>query len=341
MHEKNEYRPKVSVIVPVKNGAAHIGELLDSLMHVDYDRDMLEIIVVDGNSTDNTREIVSQYPVKLLLEERPGLNAARNTGIKNSSGEIVAFTDVDCIIPEDWVSKIVDNFRDPQVGCVGGSVTGYYDSFLSHYSDESFIPVMRIFRKREVLDSVKPPQKYPAGCNMAFKREALEKVGLFDEGIKYGFDEDELVERICRGGYKMVLDPNVLVRHKHRPALKELLKQNFNYGKGLGLMLRKMGIKSVFPKWLLLCIIGFLAWSSIILTLTIYTFLTSSFASQIILLTMLLLPPFGLMIFYGYQTIKKGDKKYRRIILYPPIDIARALAFIFGGIYQLLKKSQP
>jgi len=336
LHEKGEY-PKVSVIVPVKNGAAHIGELLDSLVHVDYDRDMLEIIVVDGNSTDNTREIVSQYPVKLLLEERPGLNAARNTGIKNSSGEIVAFTDADCIIPKDWVSKIVDNFRDPQVGCVGGSVIGYYDGFLSRYSDESFIPVMRIFRKREVLDSVKPPQKYPAGCNMAFKREALEKVGLFDESIKYGFDEDELVERICRGGYKMVLDPNVLVRHKHRPALKELLKQNFNYGRGLGLMLRKMGIKSVFPKWLLLCIIGFLAWSSIILTLTIYTFLTGSFASQIILLTMLLLPLFGLMIFYGYQTIKKGDKKYRRIILYPPIDIARALAFIFGGIYQLFK----
>jgi len=81
-------------------------------MQIDYDRDMLEIIVVDGNSTDNTREIVSQYPVKLLLEERHGLNAARNTGIKNSSGEIVAFTDADCIIPKDWISKIVDNFRD-------------------------------------------------------------------------------------------------------------------------------------------------------------------------------------------------------------------------------------
>jgi glycosyltransferase involved in cell wall biosynthesis len=339
LQQKGEFYPKVSVIVPVKNGAAHIKELLESLMQVNYDKYKLEIIVVDGNSTDNTREIVSQYPVRLLLEERPGLNAARNTGIKNSNGEIIAFTDADCIIPENWVSKIVDNFRDSQVGCVGGSVIGCYDSFLSHYSDESFIPVMRIFRKREVLDSVKPPQKYPAGCNMAFRQDALKKVGLFDESIKYGFDEDELAERICRGGYKMALDPNVLVRHKHRPALRELLKQNFNYGRGLGLMLRKMGIKSVFPRWILFCIIGFLAWSSIILALTIYTFLTGSFAFQIILLTMLLLPPFGLMLFYGYQTIKKGDKKYRRIILYPPIDIARALAFIFGGIYQLFKKS--
>jgi glycosyltransferase involved in cell wall biosynthesis len=341
LHEKDEFYPKVSVIVPVKNGATHIRELLDSLMQVDYDRDMLEIIVVDGNSTDNTREIVSQYPVKLLLEERPGLNAARNTGIKNSNGEIVAFTDADCILPKNWVSKIVNNFRDSQVACVGGNVVGYYNSFLSHYSDESFLPVMRIFKKREVLDSVKPPQKYPAGCNMALKKDALKKVGLFDEGIKYGFDEDELVERICRVGYKMVLDPNVLVRHKHRPALRELLRQNFSYGRGLGLMLRKMGIKSVFPKWILFCITGFLTWDSIILTLTIYALLTGSFASQIILLSMLLLPLFGLMIFYGYKAIKKRDKKYTKIMVYPLIDIARALAFIFGGIYQLLKKSQP
>lgn len=341
MHEKGEYCPKVSVIVPVKNGAAYIKELLDSLMQVEYEKDKLEIIVVDGNSTDDTREMVSQYPVKLLLEERPGLNAARNTGIKNSQGEIIAFTDADCIIPKNWISRIIDNFQNPQVGCVGGNVIGYYDSFLSHYSDESLIPVMRIFGRREILDHVKPPQKYPAGCNMAFRQDAIKKAGLFDEGIKYGFDEDELVERICKSGYNMVLDPNVVVKHKHRPLLRELLKQNFSYGRGLGLMLRKTGIKSAFPKWVLLCIVGFLTWSLIILTLAMHALLTNSFPSQITLLSMVLLPPFGLMIFYGYRTIKNRDNKYGRILVYPFIDIARALAFIFGGIYQLLKKSQP
>jgi glycosyltransferase involved in cell wall biosynthesis len=341
LHEKSEYYPKVSVIVPVKNGAAYIRELLNSLMQIEYEKDKLEIIVVDGNSTDKTREIVSEYPVKLLLEERPGLNAARNTGIKNSNGEIIVFTDADCIIPKDWIKKFVENFQDPQVGCVGGNVIGYYDSFLSHYSDESLIPVMRIFGKREVLASVKPPQKYPAGCNMALRQDAIKKAGLFDEDIKYGFDEDELVERTCKIGYKMVLDPNVLVKHKHRPVLRELLRQNFSYGRGLGLMLRKMGIKSAFPKWILLCIVGFFLWGLIILTLAIHALLTSSFASQITLLTMLLLPPFGLMIFYVYKTIKERDKKYGRILVYPFIDIARALAFIFGGVYQLFKKSQP
>ncbi|MEM4713532.1 MAG: glycosyltransferase [Candidatus Bathyarchaeia archaeon] len=341
MREESKYYPKVTLIVPVKNGAAHIRELLDSLMQINYEKNCLEIIVVDGNSTDNTREIVLQYPVKLILEERPGLNAARNTGIKNSTGEILAFTDADCIVPKDWLNKMVDNLRDLHVGCVGGNVLRYYDNFLSKYSDESFIPVMRIFRRRETLDSIKPPQKYPAGCNMGLKRDVLNKVGLFDEDIKYGFDEVELVERICREGYKMVLDPEVLVMHKHRPTLRGLLKQNFNYGRGLGLMLKKFGIKSVFSKWLLVCVLSFLTWSLTVLALVIHILLTGYFTSQIILLVTLVLPLFGLMAFYGYQTIKRRDKKYRRIILYPIIDIARALAFVLGGIYQLFKKSLP
>lgn len=337
MQAKNEYCPKVSVIVPVKNGAAYIQGLLDSLMDVDYEKDKLEVVVVDGNSTDNTREIVSQYPVKLLLEERPGLNAARNTGIKHSSGEIIAFTDADCIVPKNWIRSIVDCFRNPEVGCVGGNVLRYYDNFLSYYADESILPVMRVFKKREMLNYVKPPEGFPAGCNMAIRRETLEKAGLFDERIRYGYDEDELAERICKAGYKMVLDPEVLVKHKHRPKLSELLKQHFNYGKGAGLMLR-MGVKSIFSKWFRICIMSFFAFGLIILLLAIHTLLTGALTSKIILLVLLLLPPVGLMTFYGYKTIKKGDKKYGRIFVYPFIDIARALAFIFGVIYQLFKK---
>ncbi len=91
MQKEKEFNPNVSIIVPVKNGATTIRELLESLMQIEYDRDKLEIIVVGGNSTDNTRKIASEYPVKILMEERPGLNAARNTGIKHSKGEIIAF----------------------------------------------------------------------------------------------------------------------------------------------------------------------------------------------------------------------------------------------------------
>lgn len=310
-------------------------------MQVDYDKDKLEIIVVDGNSTDGTREIVSHYPVKLLTEERPGLNAARNTGIKHSNGEIIAFTDVDCVAPKNWIRKIVEHFQSPHAGCVGGSTVGYYDNFLSRYADESILPALRTFEKLEVLDAVKPPQKYPAGCNMAVRQDALKKAGVFDEKIRYGFDEDELVERICGQRYKMVLDPDVLVKHKHRPTLKELLKQNFNYGRAIGPLLKTKGTKSAFSKWILLSILGFLAWDSIILSLTLYALFARSLLFQAVLLTVLLSPVVALMLFYASRTVKKGDKKYGRIVTYPFIDIARSLVFVSGGIYQLLKPQGP
>jgi glycosyltransferase involved in cell wall biosynthesis len=334
--EKNEFSPMVSVVVPVKNGAEHVKELLDSLMKLDYDRDKLEVIIVDGNSTDGTRNIAAQYPVKLVLEERPGLNAARNTGIKHSRGQIVALTDVDCIVPEDWLRNIVEDFHDSQVGCVGGSVSGYYNSFLSLYADESFLPVLRSFKERQVLSRVKPPQQYPVGCNMAVSQDALRKAGVFDERVKYGFDEDELVERICESGYKMVLDPEVLVKHKHRPTLSELLRQNFNYGRGVGPLLRAKGLKTAFARWILLSIMGCLVWGSLILSLVLYALFVHSLVSQIMLLASILLPSLGLMMFYACQTIKKEDRKYLRIIAYPLIDIARLLVFVSGGTYQLL-----
>ena len=337
MPEENEFSPTVSVIVPVKNGAEHVRELLASLMRLDYAKDKLELIVVDGRSTDGTRDIVAQYPVNLLLEDRPGLNAARNTGIKRSRGEILVFTDVDCIVPEDWVKKIVQAFQDSGVGCVGGSVSGYYDNFLSRYSDESLIPVLRSFKTRQVLTAVKPPEKYPVGCNMAVSQDALKKAGVFDERIKYGFDEDELAERICESGYRMVLDNEVLVKHKHRPTLSELLKQNFNYGRGVGPLLQAKGLATAFARWILLIILSCLIWGSLILSVALYALFLNSLMSEITLLVFILLPPIGLMAFYAYETARRKDNGYVRMIAYPPVDIARLLAFVLGGIYQLLR----
>lgn len=329
--------PKVSIIVPVKNGASKIRDLLDSLMHVDYDKDKLEIIVVDGCSTDGTKEIVSRYPVKLLTEEKPGVNAARNTGIKNSTGEIIAFTDHDCIVPSDWVKKIVENLRDPEVGCVGGQILRYNNDFLARYADESIIPVMRIFKKKTVLSRIGSPVYYPVGCNFAVKREAIEKTGFFDERFEYGFDELEFAERVCEKGYKIVLTPEITIKHKHRSTLSELLKQAFRYGQGGGLLPKVKGINSVLSKWVLLSITAFSLWTFVILSLTLYTVLTGSTEFFTILFALLFFPLAGLMTLYAYRTFHFGDGMYGRILAYPFIDIARSLAFVAGGIQRLLK----
>jgi len=337
LEKDNKTQPKVSVVIPVKNGATHIKELLDSLMQVDYGKDKLEILVVDGNSTDGTREIVAQYPVKLLTEERPGLNAARNTGLKHSTGEIIAFTDYDCVVPKDWMNKIVENFQNTKVGCVGGNVFGYHNNFLSKYADKSVAPVMRIFTKKENLNLVKPPWHYPAGCNMAFKREAIEKVGMFNEKIRYGFDEDELVERVCEAGYTMVLDPELVIKHKHRPTLASLFKQTFNYGRGMGHVLKIKGLKSLFSKWALYCVLGFLFWVLMIFSLLVLSIFAFSIVYKGLLLFLVVFPLVGLVFYYIYKSIMNKKVEPESIIVYPFLDIARVFIYVFGIIYQILR----
>jgi cellulose synthase/poly-beta-1,6-N-acetylglucosamine synthase-like glycosyltransferase len=327
--------PTVSIIVPVLNGEATISTLLESLSKLKYPKDKLDFQVVDGNSTDKTGEIVKQYPVKLVAQNGTGLNAARNTGIKNSKSEIVAFTDSDCVVPEDWVQRIVKNFKETQVGCVGGSIKGYDGDFLSEYADNSFMPVLRIFKKREVLDSVKLLQRYPAGCNMAFRREALEAAGGFDESIRHAFDEDELVERVCKAGYKMSLDPDCLVLHKHRTSLKELLKQNFRYGRGIGFLLRKNRARDSITKWALLNLAGCVSWFFLGAILASFV-LTSGWRNLYFFpLSLALAPLIGLIAVYSRRALKNGHLS--RIVTYPFIDILRLSAFAAGEIYQLVR----
>ena len=330
-----EFEPAVSIIVPVRNGEATISTLLKSLLKLNYPKEKLDFQVVDGNSTDKTWEVVKQYPVKLVTQSGTGLNAARNTGIKNSKSEIVAFTDSDCVVPEDWVRNIAKNFKDLRVGCVGGSIKGYNGDFLSDYADNSFMPVLRIFKKREVLDSVRLLQRYPAGCNMAFRRKALEAAGDFDESIRHAFDEDELVERVCRAGYRMVLDPDCLVLHKHRSSVKELWKQNFRYGRGIGFLLRKKKTRDTIAKWAFLNLLGCLSWFSLGVILVLLV-LTSGWRTFYILPLSLVLAPFvGLNMVYARRTLKNGQ--HSRIVVYPFIDMLRLSAFSIGEIYQLLR----
>jgi cellulose synthase/poly-beta-1,6-N-acetylglucosamine synthase-like glycosyltransferase len=336
--EDYKTRRSVTVVVPVRNRELTIQPLLESLQKLDYDRNKVEVIVVDGNSTDKTREIVKKYPVKLIVEKRKGLNLARNTGIKCTKGEIVAFTDSDCIVPPNWITKIVENFKDPQVSCVGGSAKALDSDFISQYADNSIVRLMPFFTKREELEKVKPFFRHPAGCNMAFRRKVAEEVGYFDENIQYGFDEVEFADRICRAGYKMVLDPDVVVWHKHRSTFKEFLKQNFQYGKGSGLVLKRKRLKDAVSKWSFLGMVGFISWLVIVGSLTFLTFTSISSIFFWLLFGFTGLPLLILATVYAYRAVQ--NKKFIRVLTYPFIDFFRTLSFCCGQIYQVLKKTR-
>ncbi|RLE51127.1 MAG: hypothetical protein DRJ21_00785, partial [Candidatus Methanomethylicota archaeon] len=324
--------PRISIIIPVRNCARTIGDLLDSLMKLDYPKEKIEIIVIDGRSTDNTAEIVLRYPVKLLFEPGYGPNYARKIGVENSNGEVLVFTDGDCVVPKHWVKAIIKNFSLPKIGCVGGSV--YADeslrgNLLVDYADDSIMRIMPLAKEKIILDE---PEvfKHIAFCNMAIKREVLESIGGLDEKMKT-FEDVDIVQSICEAGYKMILDPQVFVWHKHRQTLKGILKQTFNYGKG-GPYFRRKHPNSKITKFYRFGLTTFYM-------LTVFALISFylSYALNKLLFLLLGLSPLilGYIADFAYYMFKRNG--FYRSLVYPFIDFMRIIAFCLGDLISLLR----
>ncbi len=326
----------LSVIVPVRNMARTIRDLMESLMKLDYPSDKLEIIVVDGDSKDGTREIVQEYPVRLIQQEGKGLNAARNTGIKYGTGEIIAYTDGDCVVPPGWAKAIVANFQDPGVGFVGGTMEGYdKNEALSNYMDETFFRVTPGFHFRVEGTDLRLLQ-FPAGANMAFRRSALARVDFFDEKIIYGFDDLEPVEEMGLKGFRIVLDPEVNVLHQHRSTLGGLVKQHFSYGRGGTLLLinkRTSNLAYWFSSYLIFMtgmLLFFLFMMNLWLRIRHPMPLNLGLGS---------LGLFMIVVMLYYLPVSVSTGKPWKMLCYPVLDLMRGLAFAFGGVYQLFKST--
>jgi GT2 family glycosyltransferase len=172
---------------------------------------------------------------------------------------------------------------------------------------------------------------------MAFRREVAEQVGYFDEKIKYGFDEVEFADRICRAGYKIALDPEVTVWHKHRSTLAEFMKQNFQYGKGSGLVLRKNKLKDSVSQWAFLGLTGFIMWVLIVGSLTYFNLTAGSNLTFWLLFSFTILPLFIVASVYAYRSLY--NKKFARIVVFPLIDMFRTISFCLGQMYQVFKNA--
>lgn len=330
MEDESRELKKVSIIIPVKNMENNIEDLLKSIMELDYPKDKIEVVIVDGGSNDKTLEIASKYPVKILREDGKGPNYGRNIGIKAASGEIYAFTDGDCILPKDWLKKIVEKINDEEIGCVGGSVfvaECLKDNLIAKYADESIMRIMPIAKTTEKIHEVKL-FKHLATCNMAVKRKVIEEIGGFENDLKV-FEDIDLIVKICRKGYKVLRSPEIYVWHKHREGVWKLIKQTFNYGRGAFAFLRKRPEQHI-SKMYTLGIIAFVIYLTIIAAGFIMA-INGNLLLLSIMLTLTLLAYILDMIYYLVKT-----KSLRKMILYPILDVIRILSFVSGGVVQLL-----
>jgi glycosyltransferase involved in cell wall biosynthesis len=165
----------ISIVVPVHNEERLIEGCLRSLLALDYPRDRYEIIVVDNNSTDRSREIVERFPeVKLLSEKQQGDFAARNRGLSEARGEIIAFTDSDTAPFPDWLQRIREAMQPPEVAVIIGNLQFHPDSrtlaMMAEYEAE----------KAEFIFSSQVKEIYFGyTCNMIVRRSIFDRLGPF------------------------------------------------------------------------------------------------------------------------------------------------------------------
>jgi GT2 family glycosyltransferase len=225
----------VSAIVTVLNGRDEIRDCIVSLLRTEYPEDRREILVVDNGSTDGTPAVLRNYPVRQLREERRGVCYARNCGLASARGEIVAFTDPDCVVSGQWLRELVRPFADDGVGGVGGAILPYPGAAPA----ERYAARRRSHAQERPLSHPKRP--FAMTPNVAFRRALLRQVGGFDQRFPGGGWEDaDLCWRLARqAGCRLVYTPRAVVFHRYRSTPKAFFIQHMRYGYGLALLRRK------------------------------------------------------------------------------------------------------
>jgi GT2 family glycosyltransferase len=228
---KERSYPRVSVVVCTHNGEATIGTCLDALDRLDYPD--FEVVVVDDGSTDRTAEIAAGFDVRLNRTENCGHSCARNTGLEAATGEIVAFPDDDAWPDRDWLSYLAHAFgRSDHVGIGGPNLApdqaGVVESAVAHAPGGP----------SHVLLSDGEAEHIP-GCNMAFRREALQAAGGFDPRFRIAGDDVDICWRLQERGWTIGFSPAAVVLHRRRRSVRAYLRQQAEYGKAEALLERK------------------------------------------------------------------------------------------------------
>ena len=232
---------KLTIIVCTFNRSFWLRKCLESLVQPCADENAVEVLIVDNNSTDDTRKVAEEFTARLpnfryLLERTQGLSHARNRGYREAQGLYVAYIDDDARACNDWVDSIIQFFElHPQVTGVGGPYNAFSnvpipDWFPKEYGSRNLGDETREIKNDEWI----------SGTNMIFSKHVLEEIGGFDTSLgmtgnktSYG-EETNLVRRMKAKGWQIYYCPNIVVEHAILPyklSLWWLLKSNYFNGK--------------------------------------------------------------------------------------------------------------
>ena len=215
--------PKASVIVCSYNGAKTLDRCLTSLKDIHYPD--YEVILVDDGSTDETPEIAARHSwVRTIRQENKGLSFARNVGAHASTGEVIVYTDSDCMADPDWLYYLIGTLLSGNFAGVGGpNISPPAENWVQACVSAAPGGPSHVLLTDVVAEHI-------PGCNMAFHRWAFDQVGGFDHEYRKAGDDVDFCWRLQQSGGVIAFSPAAIVWHYRRFTLKAFRKQQEGYG---------------------------------------------------------------------------------------------------------------
>ena len=342
--------PYISVVVPVFNRESLIGPCLESLLRLDYLS--YEIIVVDNGSTDGTARVVAGYPVTLLSEPVANAYKTRNRGTAHAKGEIVAFTDSDCVADPAWLTELARHYERDEVGGVGGRLVACdpanrVEAFLA-------LGKLQIDEPSRAMALVPDPRRFPSGAqgsaNVSYRKSVLDEVGGFPAEFRIHGGSYELCWRVQAAGYTFMYEPAACVAHRMRSSLTAMARQFFDAGDCQPFLLKQQAERVCYVKiktylWGNLecrCAFPFPALVTVDVCSVSLLFLLLGVAFPwLLLLLPLILSPVLLGALYKARAPARTTGDRRWFLFYPAFHLICSYAFFLGRLVSGIRHGVP
>ena len=256
--------PDISVIIATHNRAAVLNKTLGDLLQLDRTGINAEFIVIDNNSTDNTKQVIEQFseclPIRYLFEPQPGQNSARNRALAEGPlGRIIAFTDDDVVPNSDWLKEMILTSRKwPQYSVFGGKIYIIWPQIK--IPEWAKMPTVRglCFAEHgcQQVEGEYPPHKFPFSGNFWVRSEVFDNGRKFDEAISWQpknrilATETVFFQKLSKEGYEFLFSPHSVVGHritKEQVTLTYLCKRAYSGGRAISYM-RPLCRRKLFDK---------------------------------------------------------------------------------------------
>jgi lipopolysaccharide/colanic/teichoic acid biosynthesis glycosyltransferase/GT2 family glycosyltransferase len=215
----------VSVVVPAFNAAGTLSACLTALLNQTVPRSSYEIIVVDDGSLDATADVALPYGdqgVRLVRQHNQGAAGARNTGVAHADGDLLLFTDSDCVPQPDWIERMVAAFDDPETVGAKGTYLTCQRRLVPRFVQIEYEDRYDRMRDQERIDFI---DTYSAG----YRRDIFQQNSGFDVSVRF-VEDQEFSFRLAEKGYKLVFVPEARVSHLHDQDVVEYVERKFNIG---------------------------------------------------------------------------------------------------------------